>query len=312
MKKVVSIIIFFIATSHGVMAQSTNWDNMLQNSQWYVPSENLLAYMTSGTNLTSVLPVADQTLWSITNAVNGIFEGLTSATFTLGTNIIAQSSNTIMSGLISSNGQVRIQFTATNGSVTTGIGQQRSIGGTNFIEMQMITGSGGSNGTYTTHWAYMAPYSNTVLPTTLPTNQALLSTEWSWIQGTTWSIHNQDLFGTNTAGTFSITNYANGYYWGIGTGPTGGLIDQFTLIGSATPEGNILFDVLDSSNFVMTSLTGVISGDTTNGAMTLRTYTFQTNGLYAGSAEVVPEPSTYALFGLGTLGLLVVMRRKFV
>ena len=279
---------------------------MLENSQWYVPSENLISYFASGTNLTSVTPAADQTLWHITNSVNGVFQGFSSATFTIGP-IVMSSSNTVMNGIISSNGQVQIQFTGTNGGVTIGIGQERTLDGTNFLEMQMISGSGSS---YVTHWAYMAPYSNSVPPMTLPTNQALLSPQWSWMQGTTWNIQNQSLFGTNANGTFSIANYSNGYFWGSGTGPSGGTIGEFTLIGSATPEGNILFNLLNSSNNTLTSLAGLISGDSTDGMMTLNTYAFGSPETYTGSAQVVPEPSTYALFGLGAVGMLTVMRRK--
>lgn len=291
-------------------AQSTNWDAMLENSQWYVPSENLLAYITPGTNLTSTLPFADQTTWDITNSVNGVFAGLTALTGTIGTNVIMQSSNTMLDGVITDSGQVRIRFTATNGAVTTGIGQERTISGTNTIEMQMITGDGG---TYITHWAYMLPYTNGVIPpTTLPTNPVLLSTNWSWMQGTTWNLQNQDLFGTNTSGVFSISSYLNGYFWGSGTGPEGGSIGAFTLIGSATPEGNILFNVLDSSNNVLTSLTGMISGEGASGVMGLRTYTFDTNGSYVGSASVlaVPEPGIWSLFGLGSFSLLLIYCRK--
>jgi hypothetical protein len=294
-------------------AQSTNWDAMLENSQWYVPSENLLAYITPGTNLTSTLPFADQTTWDITNSVHGIFNGLTALTGTIGTNVITQSSNTILDGVITDSGQVRMRFTATNGAVTTGIGQERTINGTNTVEMQMITGSGGASGTYITHWAYMLPYTNGVVPpTTLPTNPVLLSTNWNWMQGTTWNLQNQDLFGTNTSGLFSVSNYLNGYFWGSGTGPAGGSIGDFTLIGSATPEGNILFNVLDSSNDVLTSLTGMISGEGESGVMGLRTYTFETNGSYAGSASViaVPEPGITSLLGLGGLTLLMACRRS--
>jgi hypothetical protein len=35
-------------------------------------------------------------------------------------------------------------------------------------------------------------------------------------------------------------------------------------------------------------------------------------GFRVASVEIVPEPSTYALFGLGAIGLLMLMRRKKV
>jgi hypothetical protein len=64
-------------------AQSTTWDSMLSNSYWYVPQENLLAYMTSGTSFTTPTPSAgsDQTLWSLGTATNGTFTGTAVATF---------------------------------------------------------------------------------------------------------------------------------------------------------------------------------------------------------------------------------------
>jgi len=37
---------------------------------------------------------------------------------------------------------------------------------------------------------------------------------------------------------------------------------------------------------------------------------FQDIGFRVASVAVVPEPSTYALFGLGAIGMLMVMRRK--
>ena len=63
------------------LAQSTKYDALLTGSQWYVPSENLLAYATGSTSLTPVLPFADQTLWEITSSSQGVFTGLTDAGF---------------------------------------------------------------------------------------------------------------------------------------------------------------------------------------------------------------------------------------
>ena len=287
-------------------AQSTKYDALLTGSQWYVPTENLLAYTTGSTSLTPVLPFADQTLWEITSSSQGVFTGLTDATFTVGTNILAQSFAR-MDGVITDAGQVRIKFTATNGSTTIGIGQERIVDGTSLMQMQMITGE---SGTYVVHWAYMAPYEgSTVPPTTLPTNQTLISEEWQWMEGTTWSLINLDLFDTAASGTFSVTDYVNGYFWGHGTGPTGGSIDQFSFLGSATPEGNILLSVMDSADFAVTSLTGLITGDATNGSMGLRSYTFDATGLDAGRAQIVPEPLTTGLLGLAAAMALTVRRR---
>ena len=295
MKYLASICSILLAISHGAIAQTTNWDSMLANSQWCVPSPNLLAYLSSPTNLSSGTPFADQTTWDVTNCINGYFSGTTALTGTIGPLVIMQSSNTILSGLIDSNGQVRIQFTGTNGAVTTGIGQERTINGTNTLEMQMITG-GGTN-SYITHWAYMVPYSGSnVPPTTLPTNSVYLSYESRWIDGTTWSIQNADVFGTNAVGSFRISGYTNGYFFGSGVGPGGGGATNFTINGSATPEGNILFNLLNSSNGVMTSLTGVLTGGPADGAMGLRTYTFTNSGSDAGVALVTGSSNLYVGF----------------
>ena len=44
--------------------------------------------------------------------------------------------------------------------------------------------------------------------------------------------------------------------------------------------------------------------------MNLVTYDSSGNPTFDGTAQVVPEPSTYALFGLGALALVIAYRRK--
>src|SRR5260221_272414 len=51
----------------------------LAGTQWYVPEANLLAYRAPVTDLSSTLPISDQTLWNITSSVNGQFSGTTQA-----------------------------------------------------------------------------------------------------------------------------------------------------------------------------------------------------------------------------------------
>jgi hypothetical protein len=48
--------------------------------------------------------------------------------------------------------------------------------------------------------------------------------------GTTWRIASQTLFGTDQPGTFKITNYNNGYYWGLGAAPLGSAVGNFTVL----------------------------------------------------------------------------------
>ena len=64
-------------------SQSTNWDSILTGSQWYVPPQNTLAYLTSTSNLAQTVQVGDQTLWSITSCVNGVFAGTSSQSLTI-------------------------------------------------------------------------------------------------------------------------------------------------------------------------------------------------------------------------------------
>jgi len=273
-------------------SQSTNWDSILTGSQWYVPPQNTLAYLTSTSNFTQTVQVGDQTLWSIISCVNGFFAGTSSQSLTVpisgGVNQTA--SNTGMNGFINNAGQVLIDFTTTNGGPPTiALGNYRNVvgGTTNLIEMQMISQIASDQ--YITHWAYMASYTNANYPTTTPSNSAFLSTNWQWMQGTTWNITDNNLFGTN-GGSFTISTYNSGYFWGNGTGTTNG---GFTLIGSATPEGNLILGFLNNTNGLETSLFGSISGNASNASMSLSTFT--TNGITPGppvaTAEVVPGPT---------------------
>src|SRR5215831_943802 len=59
--------------SHAGSSARNKW-NWLAGTRWYVPGENLLAYL-SDLTLTGVLPVADQTIWSLTEAGDGRFVG---------------------------------------------------------------------------------------------------------------------------------------------------------------------------------------------------------------------------------------------
>lgn len=280
-------------------AQSTTWDNLITDSLWYVPADNLLAYMASGANFASPQAVADQTIWNLGTCVNGVFSGTSNAEFKLGP--VSFTSTTSMNGVVTDSGQVRIIFTQPDAPATIGIGQVREINSTPFLEMQMITGL---DDLYITHWAYMAVYDGN--PDSLPpleiSPSQLTSPEWSWMAGTEWNLQNDDLFGEGGTGTFSITDYVNGYYWGTGTGPEGSATETFSVLGSATPEGNILFNVL--SGTTLTSLTGVISGTGATGQMLLRSYSTEGTFGEPGFAQVIPEPGAIALVVLGASALL--------
>ena len=266
---------------------------MLANSQWYVPSANLLAYLAPSTNLSEGINFDDQTTWSVTNSVNGSFSGTTTFAARFGPVIQFETSNTILNGIIKNDGQVSIQFTTTNGSVTVGIGHERMIDGTNAIELQMITALGSNS--YITHWAYMIPYTGSNVPAPLPpTNPAYFSYESQWIGGTVWSLQNPSLFGTNAPGTFGINGFTNGYFFGSGVGPAGGNVGNFTLNGSVTPEGTLLFNLINSSNGILTSLTGSLAGGPGDGSMSLSTYSFTNGGSNVGTALFSGSSNLYA------------------
>ncbi|MFM7183149.1 MAG: PEP-CTERM sorting domain-containing protein [Planctomycetota bacterium] len=289
-----------------MQAQSTTWDAMLSNSYWYVPQENLLAYTSSGTSFTDPTPAAcsDQTLWSLGTATNGTFSGTAVATlrpadFPL---LSISSTNTISSGIVTDAGQIRMIFVAVpSGGQTVGIGQVRTISGTDYMQMQMITGN---TTALTTHWAYMAKYDpDTFVPPSLFPDGTLLSQEWKWTDGSTWQLQSEELFGPGGSGTFTITSYRNGYFWGPGSGPAGGAAATYTQMGSITPEGNVLFAVL--ADGMLTSLAGQITGTGLTGQMVLRSYDGSSFGP-AGYATVValPEPATIGLFVIGLGGLV--------
>jgi hypothetical protein len=283
-------------------AQSTTWDTILSNSHWYVLQENLLAYVTSGTSFTDPAPLAgsDQTLWNLGTATNGLFTGTAVATLRLSSNplIPITSTMSIEPGIVTDAGQIRMTFVnASSGLETIGIGQMRTISGTTYMEMQMITGN---STLLTTHWAYMAPYDpDTFTPPSLFPDGTLLSQEWRWTEGSTWQMQSDELFGAAGTGTFTVTDYRNGYFWGPGSGPPSTAAETFTHIGSITPEGNVLFNVLIGGT--LTSLAGQITGTGLTGRMALRSYDGSAFGPEAIATVVtVPEPATIALVAVAT------------
>lgn len=279
------------------MATGTRWDSLLSNSHWYVPEENLLAYMSSSTSFTTPPPVSlwDQTLWSLGTATDGRFTGSSQATFYVSPENSFGSTMSIV-GLATEVGEIRMRFTPTSGgSPVIGVGQFREVNGTTAIQMQMISGQAGE--AYTTHWAYMLPYDpGSFTPPDPRPDADLTSTEWAWTPGTTWEYQSDELFGPGGVGSFTITNYRNGYFWGSGSGPAGTLGESFTQLGSITPEGNVLFNVLTGQSVpTLLTLTGQITGEPLTARMALRTYEFSGSDPAFGAvgyAVIVPEPTT--------------------
>jgi hypothetical protein len=111
----------------------------------------------------------------------------------------------------------------------------------------------------------------------------LLSNEWRWLAGTQWAITDTALFGNTTAGVFTITTYRNGYFWGSGTAG-----QPFNMLGSVTPEGNLLLAVSQTAGQPAVR-TGILEQTSTGGRMILRTYEGQPA---VGTAWTITVPST--------------------
>ena len=249
-------------------AQSAIWDATLSNTNWYVPVPQLLAYASPKTGFSNPIPIGDQTLWSLSAATNGAFTGISTAQLTLGPTQIST-----IQGFVTTAGQITMVFTPTAGGVpTVGLGQMRLIDGVMQMEMQMITG----DSLLITHWAYMTPYNPATFtpppPLPIPANSV---PQWAWVSGTPWRIVSPALFGTATPGRFVVTNYQNGYFWGSGLGPAGSSAGSYTLLGSITPEGKVLFNTLSRGS--LTSLYGAATGDPSGAQMLVSTYDLQGN-----------------------------------
>ncbi|WP_373569403.1 MULTISPECIES: autotransporter family protein [unclassified Bradyrhizobium] len=253
------------------LAQSAIWDTTLSNTNWYVPTAQLLAYAAPRTGFSNPIPIGDQTLWSLATATNGSFTGTSVAQLKIGPALLTD--NSTIQGFVTTGGQITMQFTPTSGgAVTVGLGHMRTIGGVTSMEMQMITG----DSVLVTHWAYMLPYDPATF--TPPASQPVPANsvpQWAWMPGTPWRITSNSLFGTSAPGRFVITNYQNGYFWGAGVAPAGSSAANFTLLGSVTPEGNVLFNTL--SRGTLASLYGTASGDGSGAQMLVSTYDLSGN-----------------------------------
>lgn len=284
-------------------AQVTRWDALLSNTNWYVPVPYLVAYESGNRSLTSnPIPIGDQTLWALGSVNQGVFSGQSVASFAIGSTVTAPSSSS-MQGIVTESGQIRIQFTAAGSPTIIGIGQMREVGGVPLMEMQMITGSS----VLVTHWAYMTPYNPAVFTPPSPSQYVaanVTSPQWRWTAGTTWQVTSPTVFGTAAPGTFKITDYSNGYYWGVGAAPLDSAAGNFTVLGSMTPEGNVLFSLLFGGTS-LESLSGQITGDATSGSMALRAYTLSGPVGAPSSASImsistVAAGQTYFLTNVGS------------
>ncbi len=269
-------------------AQSAIWDATISNTHWYVPVPQLLAYASPAARFANPVPIGDQTLWSLGAATNGSFTGTSVAQLKIGPALVVE--NSTVQGFVAASGQITMVFTPTaGGTPTVGLGQMRTIDGVTRMEMQMISG----DSLLVTHWAYMTPYDPATF--TPPASQPVPANsvpQWAWMNGTPWRIVSPAIFGTGAPGRFVITNYQNGYFWGNGIGPLGS--SAFTLLGSVTPEGKILFNTISRGN--LTSLYGAATGNASGSQMLTSTYDLTGNatGGLATMSLVQPYAGTLA------------------
>jgi hypothetical protein len=245
--------------------------------------------------------VGDQTLWNFTNSYTSNNSTYFTGTATGYINTTNGSTSSI-SGTINSSGNVYINFISSS-ETNVGVGQFVNVGGVNQFLMQTHSGSPAS---YVNHWSYMAP-TNSLNQITLQSESSVATyptnsiwNEYSWIAGSEWRYNATALQGI---GSFAITSYNNGYFIGAGLGEN---TTAFEILGSVTPTGKILFNYTGATGDYLGSLWGNIEGTTMN----LVTYDASGNPAFDGTAQLVPEPSTYALFAIGAIALIVAYRRK--
>jgi hypothetical protein len=274
------------STPAAAASASTRWD-WLADTDWYVPVDNLLAY-TCDPDLSDPTPVGDQTLWHIEQSTNGQIAGDAAVKLTT----VPIPIQLTFTGVVTKGGQIRIEFS----SGTTGIGQMRFVNGAWTMQMQMVTGTS----SILTHWAFMTQGD----PDTAPEpgdpsiDDELFSERWQWLEGTQWAITDKTLFGSKKAGIFTISEFHSGYFWGSGTSGK----KPFNVLGSVTPEGNLLL-VVSVNGAQPEARTGMLEKTPNGGVMTLRTY----EGNPAVGFALSIEASTSGKNDL-TSGVLAAMR----
>jgi len=252
---------------------SQQWD-WLADTKWYVPAQDMLAYWAQP-DLSDPLPMADQTVWHFQTSSGGHITGESVAKLSISSTPVVSPFNAV----ITESGQVRIEFIQGEGQATTGIGQFRFQDGQWRMQMQM--GTSGSS-TFITHWAYQSILGENDVPpdpVSPPPPGSLRSEEWRWIKGTLWSLSDTNLLGAGPGtGVFQVDDYHSGYFWGSGISN-----QPFNVLGSITPDGNVIF-FSSASNGQPQSRAGGIVG----GIMVLRSYE---GDPAAGSARLLDDPS---------------------
>lgn len=240
------------------------WDKVLVGT-WYVPLANMLAYLV-GPAAVNPLAIADQTVFQITSASNGVFSGSCSVQLAKPTPqgvVTAAPTYFTIEGLATPQGQIRIQFTpnSSQGTPVTGIGTMEWVNNAWRMTMQMAS----SGSLKVVHWAYMTklpPDESPPPPVVQPSDNPPASDQGSWLLGTRWLL--QDSSGIR--GTFEIVDYHKGYFLGRGLGQS-----NFTVFGSVTPEGS-LFLLLISPDGTSVTRTGTLESGGGSWRMQFRSY----------------------------------------
>jgi hypothetical protein len=230
---------------------------------WYVPPANMLAYLV-GPSAANPLAIADQTVFQITSADSGAFSGMCSVQLAKPTaqGVVTEAPTYFtIEGVVTPQGQIRIQFTPTCSQQTpvTGIGAMEWVNNAWRMTMQMAS----SGSLKVVHWAYMTklpPDGSPPSPIVQPSGESPAD-QGSWLLGTRWLI--QDSSGIT--GAFQIDDYRKGYFLGQALGQT-----NFTVFGSVTPEGS-LFLLLISPDGTSTR-TGALEGAGGSWRMQFRSY----------------------------------------
>ncbi len=244
------------------------WDQVLVGT-WYVPPVNMLAYLV-GPTAVNPLALADQTIFQITSADNGSFSGSCSVQFGRPTpqgTVTGTPIGFTLEGVVTPQGQIRIQFTPTDPqqAPVTGLGTMEWVNNAWRMTMQMAS----TSSLRVVHWAYMTrlpPGGTPPAPVVQPSDASQGSDQGSWLLGTRWLLNDTSGVTGAGAGLFEIVGYRKGYFLGRGLGQS-----TFSVFGSVTPEGK-LFLLLISTDGTTVTRTGTLEPNWVFWRMDFRSY----------------------------------------
>ena len=271
-------------------AQSAIWDAALSNSYWYVPVPQLLAYAAPKTGFSNPIAIGDQTLWSLGTATNGAFTGFSSAQLAIGP--ASHIENSTIQGFVTTSGQITMVFTPVGGGAADRRPRPDAAD-----QWRDADGNADDHGRQPVDHAlglYDPLQPRNLLAAGPATNPCEFGAGMGVDVGHTLAHHSPSMFGTATPGRFVMSDYQNGYFWGSGAAPSASSAGNFTLLGSVTPEGRVLFNTLSRGN--LTSLYGAASGDASGAQMLVSTYdlTGSPTGGWANISLVQPYAEVLA------------------